>query len=122
MQKYLLIFMGGGAGSLLRFFISRYFNPLFISLPIGTLLANVLSSFLLGITLALLQEKFEGNVWLQPFVITGICGGFSTFSTFSSETFDLMKSDNYHWALLNILLNVVLCIIFIAVGMKIIKA
>ncbi len=121
MKNYLLIFIGGGAGSLLRFFISSWFNPLMAVFPLGTIIANVLSSFLLGLTVGFLQFKYPGNTYLQPLIITGICGGFSTFSTFSNETLILFKAENYTFGILNILLNVILCLIFIALGMKLVK-
>ncbi len=118
MKNYLLIFIGGGAGSLLRFFISNWFNPLLAVFPLGTFIANTLSCFVLGLTIELLQSSSSGNNYLQPFIITGICGGFSTFSTFSNETLTLFRAENYTFGLLNILLNVTLCLIFIILGMK----
>ena len=118
MKNYFLIFIGGGIGSLLRFFISIWLNPMMALFPLGTFISNVLSSFILGITVSFLQVNYPENNYLQPLIITGICGGFSTFSTFSNETLTLFRSENYTFGLLNILLNVTLCIIFIALGMK----
>jgi CrcB protein len=121
MKTYVLIFIGGGAGSLLRFFITKYLNPLVTSFPLGTFASNVISSFLLGLTLGYITAKDPENNYLSPLIITGICGGFSTFSTFSNETFLLLRAGNYTMGLTNILLNVILCIIFIMIGMKIMK-
>lgn len=121
MKNYLLIFIGGGAGSLLRFFIARWFNPMIAIFPLGTLMVNILSSFLLGLAVGVLQYKHPENTTIAPFLITGICGGFSTFSTFSNDTLILFKTGNYTMGLLNILLNVVLCIIFIIIGIKLIR-
>ena len=121
MKNYLLIFIGGGAGSLLRFFVSKWFNPVFAIFPLGTFLANVISSFVLGLAVGFMQEKYPENDYIQPLIITGICGGFSTFSTFSNETLTLFRSGNHTFGLLNILLNVSLCIIFILIGMRLAK-
>ena len=118
MKNYFLIFIGGGAGSLLRFFISKWFNPLLTAIPLGTLFSNVLSSFMLGFALGILQFKYPDNSYITPLLITGVCGGFSTFSTFSNETLILLRTDQYILGLSNILLNVILCLIFIAFGMK----
>jgi CrcB protein len=122
MKNYLLIFIGGGAGSLLRFFISNWFNPLMVVFPLGTLIANITSSFLLGLAVGFLQIKYPGNVYIQPLVITGICGGFSTFSTFSNETLILFQKENYTIGIANVLLNLFLCITFIIIGMKLVRS
>ena len=118
MREITLVFIGGGFGSLLRFFIAKWLNPLMSVFPFGTFVANVLSSFLLGIAVGFLQGKYPDNTYIQPLIIVGICGGFSTFSTFSNETLSLFRLGNYTVGLLNILLNVVLCIFFITIGMK----
>jgi CrcB protein len=119
MKNYVLIFIGGGIGSLLRFFVSFWLNPMLTLFPLGTFMSNVISSFILGLTVGLLQLKYDENNYLHPLIITGICGGFSTFSTFSNETLNLFRAENYGFGLLNILLNVTLCIIFILAGIKI---
>lgn len=86
--------------------------------PLGTFVANVVSSFVLGLAVGFIQQKDPSNTFIHPFVVTGICGGFSTFSTFSNETLNLFRMGNYSLALLNILFNVILCIIFIIIGIK----
>ncbi len=121
MKTYFLVFIGGGVGSLLRFFVSKWFNPLMLAFPLGTLMANCISCLLLGLFAGLIQAKYEDNHSYYAFLITGICGGFSTFSTFSNETLGLLKTGNYSLVLLNILFNVVLCIIFIIIGIKLIR-
>jgi len=57
------------------------------------------------------NDKIQGNPNLKIFILTGICGGLSTFSTFSFETFELLKQQQYFWAGSNILLSLVLCLV-----------
>ena len=94
MKQLLLIFLGGGAGSVLRFLISKNLNPL-TGLPLGTLLVNLLGSLLIGIFLGLglKQELLSPNATL--FLATGFCGGFTTFSAFSYENQALLKAGDF---------------------------
>ena len=94
MKQVLLVFVGGGAGSVLRFLISKNLNA-FTSLPLGTLLVNVLGSLLIGIFLGLglRQEMLSPNATLL--LATGFCGGFTTFSAFSYENQALLKAGDY---------------------------
>lgn len=94
MKHLLLVFLGGGAGSALRFIISKNLNPI-STLPLGTLLVNILGSLLIGIFLGLglKQEFLSPNTTLL--LATGFCGGFTTFSAFSYENLALLKAGDY---------------------------
>lgn len=94
MKQVLLVFLGGGAGSVLRFLISKNLN-VYTSLPLGTLLVNVIGSLLIGIFLGLglRQEMLSPNATLL--LATGFCGGFTTFSAFSYENQALLKAGDY---------------------------
>ena len=110
MNTILAIFIGGGLGSLARFAIGRLTATLYTtSFPVGTLAANFLSCFILAVAIGFFSDKFFSNATLRFFILTGFCGGFSTFSTFSQETFDMIRSNNYTFAVLNIILNIVAC-------------
>lgn len=104
---YLYIFIGGGLGSLARFLMSKWSHQLFsTSFPIGTFISNMLACTFLAVLVLFFANKQEEYSWIQPLMIIGFCGGFSTFSTFSNETFQLLNSGQMVLAVLNILLSV----------------
>jgi fluoride exporter len=113
-QSALLVFLGGGLGSLARFGISAGVKQFpAVNFPVATLLANVLSCAIIGIALLLFAEKMENNA-LRLFVIAGFCGGFSTFSTFSLETLELIRRGQTLIGIANIAVSVGLCLFILA--------
>lgn len=117
-MNYFLVFIGGGIGSVLRFGISELLKPYATTFPLATFIANILSCFLLGIAMGLFSTQ---NISSQQklFIITGICGGFSTFSTFTNENIILFQTEDIFLAVLNILLSLIICFICILLGLKI---
>jgi len=108
MKAILVVFLGGGIGAVIRFLISKgtfYFYE--GNFPLGTFISNTISCVIVGALVYLLAMKtnFERNMSL--FIITGICGGLSTFSTFSYETVELLRQGFWSVALLNVLLSLV---------------
>ena len=94
MKQVLLVFLGGGVGSALRYVVTRFFNNPTTGVPYGTFLVNIIGSFLIGIILglALKNEALDQNHTLL--LATGFCGGFTTFSAFAYENHLFLKSGN----------------------------
>lgn len=95
MKQLALVFLGGGLGSVLRYFFSKFLNNPETGIPFGTFAANILGSLLIGIILglALKNETLSQNTVL--FLATGICGGFTTFSTFAYENHLFLRSGDF---------------------------
>ena len=111
MNNVFLVFLGGGIGSIARFGISEIVKSNFkSSFPIATLCANVLSCLVLALMVGLFTGKMEMNPAIKTLIVVGFCGGFSTFSTFSFETVELMRSGNMMFAIANILISVTVCV------------
>jgi CrcB protein len=112
MNIWAAVFLGGGIGSLLRYGISRLLLVLDLrgAFPWATLLANVLSAVLLAWMLLRMQAHFQNRPAWAAFIAVGVCGGFSTFSTFSYENFLLLREGAPGMALANVLVNVLACL------------
>ena len=116
MKALLLVFIGGGTGSCLRYALSKWFNQAGQLMPYGTLLANILSCMVLGFAAYLYASKYAESDWLKLLVLVGFCGGFSTFSTFSNEIFQFMKAGNQSSMVAYLLASLILCNFALALG------
>lgn len=116
-SSLLVLFLGGGLGTLCRYGIALAFHRPDQYLPIPTFLANFISSFIIG-CLAAYFMKHENETW-KLFLITGYCGGFSTFSTFSLENLQLLQQGRYGAFIIYALLSVAICLIAVVGGMKV---
>lgn len=114
----LYVFLGGGLGALVRYGIGKFFPFSGNGFPIGTFLANVISCLILGYLMGILLGKSLDQKY-QLLLMTGFCGGFSTFSTFSMESYRLMSNGASLTSLFYILASVVVCIVCIWIGIKI---
>jgi fluoride exporter len=113
-KAILLVFLGGGAGSVARYLIGRWATSFGnFNFPIGTFVSNLLSCLILGIIVYAFSRTSEMPNTGKLLLITGFCGGFSTFSTFSYETLELIKGGHLMIALINILISVTVCILIL---------
>ncbi|MFM6953477.1 MAG: fluoride efflux transporter FluC [Sphingobacteriaceae bacterium] len=116
MKQLLIVFGGGGLGSVSRFLIGKCYPAGFSVFPWATLSANFLSCVVFGVVLMLGVEKINLTYSLKLLLITGFCGGFSTYSSFTFETVDLFKHGNTGLALTNIVANFALSVAGLYLG------
>lgn len=116
MKHVLLVFGGGGLGSVCRFLVGKCYPAGSSLFPWATLTANFLSCVVFGLVLILGIEKINLNYSLKLLLITGFCGGFSTYSSFTVETIDLFKHGNTGLALSNIVANFALSVAGLYLG------
>jgi CrcB protein len=114
----LIVMLGGAIGTLARYLISLAALPISGSLPWGTIIINIVGSFIIGLfgTMTLSYGRFPASDNLRLFVMIGICGGFTTFSSFSLQTLDLLRGGAPVRAAINIVISVVLCVTAVALG------
>lgn len=114
----LIVMLGGALGTLARYALSVLAQPISRELPWGTILINILGSFVIGFfgTLTFAQGRYPLSEGMRLFVMIGLCGGFTTFSSFSLQTLELLRSGAMLRAGLNIALSVLLCLAAAAIG------
>jgi CrcB protein len=114
----LLVMIGGAFGSLARYALSVAALPISQSHPWGTIGINILGSFAIGLfgTLTLANGRFPVSEEARILAMVGVCGGFTTFSSFSLQTLDLLRSGAIVRAAINVVASVVLCVAAVAIG------
>lgn len=117
MDKFLWIGLGGAIGSIFRYTLSLL--PIKSSFPILTLITNLLGAFIIGVVVGLFEKQYLSSQ-IHLFLKTGLCGGFTTFSTFSLETLTLLENDMIFIAIVYALISVVGCIMGVYLGKMII--
>jgi CrcB protein len=90
---------GASLGAVLRWLLVAKFNPLFPALPLGTLAANLLGAYLVGVAVAIFANMPQLSPQARLFVVTGFLGGLTTFSTFSAEVVTQLQQGHTAWAL-----------------------
>jgi fluoride exporter len=118
----LAVGVGAALGAWLRWLLASLWNPAFAPIPLGTLAANVIGGFLIGV----IAEWLGRNAGLPPelrlFLITGFLGGLTTFSTFSAETAALLERAQFGWAGALIALHVIGSVAATLAGMALVRA
>jgi CrcB protein len=113
-----MVMSGGALGSLLRYLLAMAMAPVSERLPLGTMAINVSGSLIIGFfgTLTLAHGRYPAPEAARLFVMVGFCGGFTTFSSFSLQTLDLLRSGAVTRALINIIASTVLCLLAVFLG------
>ncbi len=112
MVNYLMVSLGAALGGGLRYWVSNMAHKILpASFPYGTLTVNIIGSFILGLTMFLLDQREMITPGVRLFLAVGFCGGFTTFSSFSYETFNFFTDSQIFLGLLNILVNVSVCFV-----------
>lgn len=113
---------GAALGAWLRWFLGLMLNTVLPQIPLGTLAANIIGGFLMGIVLALLAQSNHFSPALRLFISTGFLGGLTTFSTFSGEAATLLLRQQYLWLVAHIGVHLVGTLIATLLGLFIMGA
>lgn len=121
MKQAILVFLGGGVGSVLRYVLGKLFNSTETGIPYGTFAANILGSLLIGIILGLAakNESLTSNQTLL--LATGFCGGFTTFATFAYENHVFLKSGDFASFAFYTIASFIIGFLAVFAGMYIVK-
>lgn len=120
MTNVLLVALGGSIGAVFRYLISIFMIQVFgSSFPFGTLVVNVIGSFFMGVIYALGQMSHISPE-LKALIGVGLLGALTTFSTFSNETLLLLQKGDWLKAILNVVLNLSLCLFMVYLGQQLV--
>jgi CrcB protein len=121
-QNVLLIALGGGIGSVARYFVQKWiFTSFPHPFPFGTFIVNIAGCFLIGLFYALSEKGNLLSPGMRLLLTTGLCGGFTTFSTFAYENFNLLKTGDFIYTILYAAGSVILGLVAVYLGILIIK-
>ncbi len=121
MKQLLLVFLGGGLGSSLRYILGKYLNSAANGIPYGTFAANILGSLIIGIILGMAakNEMLSQNTTLL--LATGFCGGFTTFSTFAYENHIFLKNGDFGLFAIYTIASFILAFAAVFLGMWLVR-
>ena len=106
LNAVLAISVGAALGALLRWQIGLKLNEIFPTLPPGTLVANIIGGYIIGVAMAFFSQSSDISPEWRLFIITGFCGGLTTFSTFSAEVVTLLQEGRFVWASASVAVHV----------------
>ena len=120
MLNFLFVAIGGSIGASLRYFAYLFFKNYLLSnyLFLSTLFVNIVGSFLIGYAIMLMETKNLSEDFIRYFLIIGVLGSFTTFSTFSIESVDLLLSKKFFNAFFYMFLSLSLCLLFTFIGLN----
>lgn len=121
MKQALLVFIGGGFGSVLRYIIGKFLNNTETGIPYGTFIANIFGSLLIGIILGLASKNQALSQNHTLLLATGFCGGFTTFSSFAYENHVLLKTGDFTTFALYTIATFIVGFFAVFAGMYLIK-
>ena len=123
LKQILLVGLGGAVGSIFRYLISRltFSDKSWFAFPMATFIVNLIGCFLIGLLIGLSYKQISFDHNLKLLLITGFCGGFTTFSAFSLESLQLYQSGHFLTLAGYILLSVILGILLVWLGMLFVK-
>ena len=121
MKNFLLVFIGGGFGSGLRYLIGKYLNSSLGGFPIGTFTVNIIGSLLIGLILGYAAKENSLSQNQVLLLATGFCGGFTTFSAFAHENFQMLKTGDIMQFSIYTISSIVVGLIAVFIGIYIAK-
>ncbi len=121
MNNLVLVALFGAIGSLFRFVLIQSTPKItYLNFPVGTVIVNLIGSFLIGIVVSLFEKQFLSNE-VRTFIVFGFLGGFTTFSAFTYEVFNLLKTGNYINLFIYLFISIIISLILFYIGYKLIK-
>lgn len=115
-MAFVAIGIGAASGAWLRWGLGLWLNPVFPTLPLGTLTANLLGGYLIGLAIAFFVQQPGLSPEWRLLIITGFLGGLTTFSTFSAEIFTLLSRQQWSWGALSVVLHLAGSVLMTALG------
>ena len=122
MQSLCAVMLGGSLGAALRWGLSVTMNHRWSAMPLGTWLANLLGGFLVGVAVAWFSKHADMDPAWRLFVITGLLGGLTTFSSFSAEVVSMLQNERYQWALATVALHVLGSLLMTVIGIRLVES
>lgn len=112
---------GAAVGAWLRWWLGMLLNPVFPTLPLGTLAANLIGGFLIGLAMGFVAQYEAMPVEVRLLLMTGFLGGLTTFSTFSAETVTLLLRQQYGWMAMIIAIHVTGSVLMTVAGLNVVR-